>query len=203
MANTNASEPYMVPISPQGIWESVQRFAELLFTLVKPVLSVFARIMGDGPVGMFIVVVLCFCIWLVRMGASSRSVSAYGEGMRTMGLWGFGASMLILTISGLEATVLPLLVTLLHLTFGSIGVAETGFVRFFQAMQNPHAKKLFTAGLNSTVQNASILPLSRLAVFWLAKKAGRTNLSPWFAAVTGALLAISLLFTFYFLLSGI
>lgn len=43
----------------------------------------------------------------------------------------------------------------------------------------------------------------QLGVFWLAKKTGRTNLSPWFAAVTGALLAISLLFTFYYLLSGI
>lgn len=125
-------EDNRVSFDLDGVIGLLQTGAELLLSLFRPIVAGIMAIAGDGPIGLLVVFVIFFAIFLARTAAKTRNSHDFGVAIMHVGRFGVRWTGAYAVLLFLEIALLPLLVCLFILCFNSLTGHDPGLMRFFE-----------------------------------------------------------------------
>lgn len=127
-----AEDGSRVSFSIDGFFAAVKAGFEFALTLFHPILSAFEKVAGEGPLGLLVVFMIFFSLWLLRMGVKTRNSYDFGVGIAGIGAIGLRYTTWYAVLLFLQFAVLPPLVFAFVVTMHSILGIEPGWGRLVE-----------------------------------------------------------------------
>lgn len=132
-------EDNRVSFDLDGVIGLLQTIAEIVLTLFRPVVAGIMAIAGDGPIGLLVVFVIFFAIFLARTAARTKNAHDFGISIVHVGRFGARWTAVYSLLLLAEIAILPLLVFVFILCTNSVTGNDPGLIRFVELVFSDNA----------------------------------------------------------------